>query len=283
MLSTFSSMAQTTTSCDSIELSDRTVYIIRGEHDSQIEVAKKKANGQKVDTPLYIDKVWTRGGSRWDRSRTSTIHKNDGKPIIYRQFVDKVSYHFVSSLAWNGFTAPEWRSKTRFWPSFKAELGFYGILPIGRSPWAFNAGLSLARSNFTFDKKYCMLRDHEGKTTLLEEPTGVGYAWSMLDILTLELPVGLSLSWGETNAWSSLSVVPKIVCLQKSRTLSLDERVSTLVDKDLNVRPFGLDLRAEIGYSFIGIFGRISMLSTIPAELAEVGTRDYSVGVVFRL
>lgn len=108
------------------------------------------------------------------------------------------------------------------------------------------------------------------------------YSWTQLGILTIEMPVGLSLSWGETNAWSSLSIVPKFVCLQNSRTRSLDERVNTLVDNDLNVRPFGLDLRGEIGYGFFGLFGQISLLSTMPSAQAEVNTRDYSIGIVGR-
>ena len=115
-----------------------------------------------------------------------------------------------------------------------------------------------------------------------DRPKDVGYAQTQLDLLSIEMPIGLSLSWGETNAWSSLSIVPKFVCLQKSRTRSLDERVNTLVDDDLNVRPFGLDLRGEIGYGFLGLFGRVSLLSTIPSAQAEVNTRDYSVGVVAR-
>ncbi len=127
-----------------------------------------------------------------------------------------------------------------------------------------------------------MQRDDEDQTILKQESTDVGYARTQLDLLTIEMPVGLSLSWGETNAWSSLSIVPKFVCLQKSRTRSLDERVNTLVDNDLNVRPFGLDLRGEIGYSFFGLFGQIGLLSTMPSAQAEVNTRDCSIGIVMR-
>ena len=71
----------------------------------------------------------------------------------------------------------------------------------------------------------------------------------------------------------------RFVCLQKSRTRSLDERVNTLLDDDLNVRPFGLDLRGEIGYGFFGLFGQVSLLSTMPSAQAEVNTRDYSIGI----
>lgn len=193
-----------------------------------------------------------------------------------------VSYHVVGSFGWNLFTAPEWVGKQRFWASIRSEFGVYGILQIGRSPWAFNVGTSLVGRSFAFDKKYAMQRDDEGLTILKQEPTDVGYSRTQLDILTIEMPVGLSLSWGETNAWSSLAVVPKFVCLQKSTTRSLDERVNTLVDNDLNVRPFGVDLRGEIGYGFFGLFGQISLLSTMPSAQAEVNTRDYSIGVVAR-
>ena len=54
------------------------------------------------------------------------------------------------------------------------------------------------------------------------------------------------------------------------------------MDNDLNVRPFGLDLRGEIGYGYFGLFGRVSLFSTIPSSLADVNTRDYSVGIVAR-
>ena len=193
-----------------------------------------------------------------------------------------VSYHVVGSFGWNLFTAPEWVGKQRFWASIRSEFGVYGILQIWRSPWAFNVGTSLVGRSFAFDKKYAMQRDDEGLTVLKQESTDVGYSRTQLDILTIEMPVGLSLSWGETNAWSSLAVVPKFVCLQNSRTRSLDERVNTLVDNDLNVRPFGVDLRGEIGYGFFGLFGQISLLSTMPSAQAEVNTRDYSIGVVAR-
>lgn len=284
LLSTLGATGQAKTSCDTIQLADRTVYVMRGEKDSQIEVASRLPGGQEKEVPLYIDKVWTRGGRQtaWNRSRISTVHKQDGQPIIYKTLMGDVSYHLVASFGWNLFTAPEWSGKQRFWCSTRGEFGVYGILQIGRSPWAFNVGTSLVGRNFAFDKKYAMQRDDEDQTILKQDPTDVGYARTQLDILTLEMPVGLSLSWGETNAWSSFSVVPKIVCLQKSRTRSLDERVSTLVDDDLNVRPFGLDLRGEIGYSFFGLFGQIGLLSTMPSAQAEVNTRDYSIGIVMR-
>ena len=284
LLSTLGVAGQARTSCDTIQLADRTVYVMRGEKDSQIEVASRLPGGQEKEVPLYIDKVWTRGGRQtaWNRSRISTVHKQDGRPIIYKTLIGDFSYHFVASFGWNLFTAPEWSGKQRFWCSTRGEFGVYGILQIGRSPWAFNVGTSLVGRNFAFDKKYAMQRDDEDQTILKQDPTDVGYARTQLDILTLEMPVGLSLSWGETNAWSSFSVVPKIVCLQKSRTRSLDERVSTLVDDDLNVRPFGLDLRGEIGYSFFGLFGQIGLLSTMPSAQAEVNTRDYSIGIVMR-
>lgn len=284
LLSTLGVAGQTRTSCDTIQLADRTVYVMRGDKDSQIEVASRLHGGQEKEVPLYIDKVWTRGGRQtaWNRSRISTVHKQDGRPIIYKTLIGDFFYHFVASFGWNLFTAPEWSGKQRFWCSTRGEFGVYGILQIGRSPWAFNVGTSLVGRNFAFDKKYAMQRDDEDQTILKQDPTDVGYARTQLDILTLEMPVGLSLSWGETNAWSSFSVVPKIVCLQKSRTRSLDERVSTLVDDDLNVRPFGLDLRGEIGYSFFGLFGQIGLLSTMPSAQAEVNTRDYSIGIVMR-
>ena len=284
LLSTLGAAGQTGTSCDTIQLADRTVYVMRGEKDTQIEVEHRLPKGQKQEVPLYIDRVWTRGGRQtaWNRSRISTVHKQDGQPIIYKTLMGDVSYHFVCSFGWNLFTAPAWSGKQRFWGSTRGELGVYGILQIGRSPWAFNVGTSLVGSSFAFDKKYAMQRDDEGQTILKQEPKDVGYAQTQLDLLSIEMPIGLSLSWGETNAWSSLSIVPKFVCLQKSRTRSLDERVNTLVDDDLNVRPFGLDLRGEIGYGFLGLFGRVSLLSTIPSARAEVNTRDYSVGVVAR-
>ena len=283
LLSTLGAAGQTGTSCDTIQLADRTVYVMRGEKDSQIEVTRRHPEGQE-QVPLYIDKVWTRGGRQaaWNRSRVSAVHKQDGRPIIYKTLMGDVSYHVVGSFGWNLFTAPQWVGKQRFWGSIRSEFGVYGILQIGSSPWAFNVGTSLVGRSFSFDKKYAMRRDGDGQTILQQEPTDVGYAWTQLDILSIEMPVGLSLSWGETNAWSSLAVVPKIVCLQKSRTLSLDERVSTLVDDDLNVRPFGVDLRGEIGYGFFGLFGQISLLSTMPSTQAEVNTRDYSIGIVAR-
>ena len=286
LLTTLSATGQTETSCDTIQLADRTVYVMRGEKDSQIEVEHRLPKGQKQEVPLYIDRVWTRGGRQtaWNRSRISTVHKQDGQPIIYKTLMGDVSYHFVGAFGWNLFTAPAWSGKQRFWGSTRGEFGVYGILQIGRSPWAFNVGTSLVGSSFAFDKKYAMQRDDddEWQTILKQEPKEVGYAQTQLDLLSIEMPIGLSLSWGETNAWSSLSIVPKFVCLQKSRTRSLDERVNTLVDDDLNVRPFGLDLRGEIGYGFFGLFGRVSLLSTIPSAQAEVNTRDYSVGVVAR-
>ena len=284
LLSTLGATGQAKTSCDTIQLADRTVYVMRGEKDSQIEVASRLPGGQEKEVPLYIDKVWTRGGRQapWNRSRISTVHKQDGRPIIYKTLIGDFFYHFVASFGWNLFTAPEWSGKQRFWCSTRGEFGVYGILQIGRSPWAFNVGTSLVGRNFAFDKKYAMQRDDEDQTILKQDPTDVGYARTQLDILTLEMPVGLSLSWGETNAWSSFSIVPKIVCLQKSRTRSLDERVSTLVDDDLNVRPFGLDLRGEIGYSFFGLFGQIGLLSTMRSAQSEVNTRDYSIGIVMR-
>ena len=284
LLSTLGAAGQTGISCDTIQLADRTVYVMRGEKDTQIEVASRLPEGQEQEVPLYIDQVWTRGGRQaaWNRSRVSAVHKQDGRPVIYKTLMGDVSYHFVGSFGWNLFTAPEWSGKQRFWCSIRGEFGVYGIFQIGRSPWAFNVGTSLVDSRFAFDKKYAMQRDDEGQTILKQEPTEVGYAQTQLDIFSIEMPVGLSLSWGETNAWSSLSIVPKFVYLQKSRTRSLDERINTLVDNDLNVRPFGLDLRGEIGYSFLGLFGRISLLSTMPSARAEVNTRDYSVGVVAR-
>ncbi len=284
LLSTLGATGQAKTSCDTIQLADRTVYVMRGDKDSQIEVASRLPGGQEKEVPLYIDKVWTRGGRQtaWNRSRISTVHKQDGRPIIYKTLIGDFFYHFVASFGWNLFTAPEWSGKQRFWCSTRGEFGVYGILQIGRSPWAFNVGTSLVGRNFAFDKKYAMQRDDEDQTILKQDPTDVGYARTQLDILTLEMPVGLSLSWGETNAWSSFSIVPKIVCLQKSRTRSLDERVSTLVDDDLNVRPFGLDLRGEIGYSFFGLFGQIGLLSTMRSAQSEVNTRDYSIGIVMR-
>lgn len=284
LLSTLGVAGQTRTACDTIQLADRMVYVMRGDKDSQIEVASRLPGGQEKEVPLYIDKVWTRGGRQtaWHRSRISTVHKQDGRPIIYKTLIGDFSYHFVTSFGWNLFTAPEWSGKQRFWCSTRGEFGFYGILQIGRSPWAFNVGTSLVGRNFAFDKKYAMQRDHEDQTILKQESTDVGYARTQLDLLTIEMPVGLSLSWGETNAWSSLSIVPKFVCLQKSRTRSLDERVNTLVDDDLNVRPFGLDLRGEIGYGFFGLFGQIGLLSTMPSAQAEVNTRDYSIGIVMR-
>ena len=286
LLTTLSATGQTVTSCDTIQLADRTVYVMRGEKDSQIEVEHRLPKGQQQEVPLYIDKVWTRGGRQtaWNRSRISTVHKQDGQPIIYKTLMGDVSYHFVGAFGWNLFTAPAWSGKQRFWGPTRGEFGVYGILQIGRSPWAFNVGTSLVGSSFAFDKKYAMQRDDddEWQTILKQEPKEVGYAQTQLDLLSIEMPIGLSLSWGETNAWSSLSIVPKFVCLQKSRTRSLDERVNTLVDDDLNVRPFGLDLRGEIGYGFFGLFGRVSLLSTIPSAQAEVNTRDYSVGVVAR-
>ena len=284
LLSTLGAAGQTRTACDTIQLADRMVYVMRGDKDSQIEVASRLPGGQEKEVPLYIDKVWTRGGRQtaWHRSRISTVHKQDGRPIIYKTLIGDFSYHFVTSFGWNLFTAPEWSGKQRFWGSTRGEFGVYGILQIGRSPWAFNVGTSLVGRNFAFDKKYAMQRDHEDQTILKQESTDVGYARTQLDILTIEMPVGLSLSWGETNAWSSLSIVPKFVCLQKSRTRSLDERVNTLVDDDLNVRPFGLDLRGEIGYGFFGLFGQVSLLSTMPSAQAEVNTRDYSIGIVAR-
>lgn len=283
LLSTLGAAGQTGTSRDTIQLADRTVYVMRGEKDTQIEVTSRHPEGQE-QVPLYIDKVWTRGGRQtaWNRSRISTVHKQDGQPIIYKTLMGDVSYHFVGAFGWNLFTAPAWSGKQRFWGSTRGELGVYGILQIGRSPWAFNVGTSLVGSSFAFDKKYAMQRDDEGQTILKQEPKDVGYAQTQLDLLSIEMPIGLSLSWGETNAWSSLSIVPKFVCLQNSRTRSLDERVNTLVDDDLNVRPFGLDLRGEIGYGFLGLFGRVSLLSTMPSAQAEVSTRDYSVGVVAR-
>ncbi len=284
LLSTLGAAGQTGTSCDTIQLADRTVYVMRGEKDTQIEVASRLPKGQEQNVPLYIDRVWTRGGrqSAWNRSRVSTVHKQDGRPVIYKTLMGDVSYHFVASFGWNLFTAPEWVGKQRFWSSARYEFGVYGILQLGRSPWAFNVGTSFVRSIFAFDKKYALQRDDEGLTIFKPEPTGVGYARTQLDIFSIEMPVGLSLSWGETNAWSSLAVVPKFVCLQKSTTRSLDERVNTLVDNDLNVRPFGVDLRGEIGYGFFGLFGQISLLSTMPSAQAEVNTRDYSIGVVAR-
>ncbi len=284
LLSTLGAAGQTGTSCDTIQLADRTVYVMRGEKDTQIEVASRLPKGQEQNVPLYIDRVWTRGGrqSAWNRSRVSAVHKQDGRPVIYKTLMGDVSYHFVASFGWNLFTAPEWVGKQRFWSSARYEFGVYGILQLGRSPWAFNVGTSFVRSIFAFDKKYALQRDDEGLTIFKPEPTGVGYARTQLDIFSIEMPVGLSLSWGETNAWSSLAVVPKFVCLQKSTTRSLDERVNTLVDNDLNVRPFGVDLRGEIGYGFFGLFGQISLLSTMPSAQAEVNTRDYSIGVVAR-
>lgn len=284
LLSTLGVAGQAKTSCDTIQLADRTVYVMRGDKDSQIEVASRLPGGQEKEVPLYIDKVWTRGGRQapWNRSRISTVHKQDGQPIIYKTLMGDVSYHLVASFGWNLFTAPEWSGKQRFWGSTRGEFGVYGILQIGRSPWAFNLGTSLVARNFAFDKKYAMQRDDEGLTVLKQESTDMVYSWTQLGILTIEMPVGLSLSWGETNAWSSLSIVPKFVCLQNSRTRSLDERVNTLVDNDLNVRPFGLDLRGEIGYGFFGLFGQISLLSTMPSAQAEVNTRDYSIGIVAR-
>ena len=284
LLSTLGATGQAKTSCDTIQLADRTVYVMRGEKDTQIEVASRLPEGQEKEVPLYIDKVWTRGGRQtaWNRSRISTIHKQDGRPIIYKTLMGDVSYHFVASFGWNLFTAPEWVGKQRFWGSTRGEFGIYGILQIGRSPWAFNIGTSLVGRSFSFDKKYAMQRDDEGLTVLKQESTDMVYSWTQLGILTIEMPVGLSLSWGETNAWSSLSIVPKFVCLQNSRTRSLDERVNTLVDNDLNVRPFGLDLRGEIGYGFFGLFGQIGLLSTMPSAQAEVNTRDYSIGIVGR-
>lgn len=284
LLSTLGAAGQTGTSCDTIQLADRTVYVMRGEKDTQIEVASRLPKGQEQNVPLYIDRVWTRGGrqSAWNRSRVSAVHKQDGRPVIYKTLMGDVSYHFVASFGWNLFTAPEWVGKQRFWSSARYEFGVYGILQLGRSPWAFNVGTSFVRSIFAFDKKYALQRDDEGLTIFKPEPTGVGYARTQLDIFSIEMPVGLSLSWGETNAWSSLAVVPKFVCLQKSTTRSLDERVNTLVDNDLNVRPFGVDLRGEIGYGFFGLFGQISLLSTMPSAQAEVSTRDYSIGIVGR-
>ena len=284
LLSTLGAAGQTGTSCDTIQLADRTVYVMRGEKDTQIEVASRLPKGQEQNVPLYIDRVWTRGGrqSAWNRSRVSAVHKQDGRPVIYKTLMGDVSYHFVASFGWNLFTAPEWVGKQRFWSSARYEFGVYGILQLGRSPWAFNVGTSFVRSIFAFDKKYALQRDDEGLTIFKPEPTGVGYARTQLDIFSIEMPVGLSLSWGETNAWSSLAVVPKFVCLQKSTTRSLDERVNTLVDNDLNVRPFGVDLRGEIGYGFFGLFGQISLLSTMPSAQAEVSTRDYSIGIVAR-
>ncbi|WP_308555103.1 outer membrane beta-barrel protein [uncultured Porphyromonas sp.] len=283
LLSTLGAAGQTGTSCDTIQLADRTVYVMRGEKDTQIEVASRHPEGQE-QVPLYIDQVWTRGGRQtaWNRSRVSAVHKQDGRPVIYKTLMGDVSYHFVGSFGWNLFTAPEWVGKQRFWSSARYEFGVYGILQLGRSPWAFNVGTSFVRSIFAFDKKYALQRDDEGLTIFKPEPTGVGYARTQLDIFSIEMPVGLSLSWGETNAWSSLAVVPKFVCLQKSTTRSLDERVNTLVDNDLNVRPFGVDLRGEIGYGFFGLFGQISLLSTMPSAQAEVSTRDYSIGIVAR-
>ena len=284
LLSTLGATGQAKTSCDTIQLADRTVYVMRGEKDSQIEVASRLPGGQEKEVPLYIDKVWTRGGRQapWNRSRISTVHKQDGQPIIYKTLMGDVSYHLVASFGWNLFTAPEWSGKQRFWGSTRGEFGVYGILQIGRSPWAFKVGNSLVARNFSFYKKYAMQRDDEGLTVLKQESTDMVYSWTQLGILTIEMPVGLSLSWGETNAWSSLSIVPKFVCLQNSRTRSLDERVNTLVDNDLNVRPFGLDLRGEIGYGFFGLFGQIGLLSTMPSAQAEVNTRDYSIGIVGR-
>ena len=284
LLTTLGATGQTVTSCDTIQFADRTVYVMRGEKDSQIEVEHRLPKGQAQEVPLYIDRVWTRGGRQaaWNRSRVSTVHKQDGRPVIYKTLMGDVSYHFVASFGWNLFTAPEWVGKQRFWSSARYEFGVYGILQLGRSPWAFNVGTSFVRSIFAFDKKYALQRDDEGLTIFKPEPTGVGYARTQLDIFSIEMPVGLSLSWGETNAWSSLAVVPKFVCLQKSTTRSLDERVNTLVDNDLNVRPFGVDLRGEIGYGFFGLFGQISLLSTMPSAQAEVNTRDYSIGVVAR-
>ena len=284
LLSTLGAAGQTGTSCDTIQLADRTVYVMRGEKDTQIEVASRLPKGQEQNVPLYIDRVWTRGGRQaaWNRSRVSAVHKQDGRPVIYKTLMGDVSYHFVASFGWNLFTAPEWVGKQRFWSSAHYEFGVYGILQLGRSPWAFNVGTSFVRSIFAFDKKYALQRDDEGLTIFKPEPTGVGYARTQLDIFSIEMPVGLSLSWGETNAWSSLAVVPKFVCLQKSTTRSLDERVNTLVDNDLNVRPFGVDLRGEIGYGFFGLFGQISLLSTMPSAQAEVSTRDYSIGIVGR-
>ncbi len=284
LLSTLGAAGQTGTSCDTIQLADRTVYVMRGEKDTQIEVASRLPKGQEQNVPLYIDRVWTRGGRQaaWNRSRVSAVHKQDGRPVIYKTLMGDVSYHFVASFGWNLFTAPEWVGKQRFWSSAHYEFGVYGILQLGRSPWAFNVGTSFVRSIFAFDKKYALQRDDEGLTIFKPEPTGVGYARTQLDIFSIEMPVGLSLSWGETNAWSSLAVVPKFVCLQKSTTRSLDERVNTLVDNDLNVRPFGVDLRGEIGYGFFGLFGQISLLSTMPSAQAEVSTRDCSIGIVGR-
>ena len=280
-------LGQKTIPCDTIELSDLTIYVTRGAKDSYLQVFKRQSDGQQIEAPLYVDRVWTRGVDglgNWQRVRS--ISTQDDKVSkakrVSRTIVGDLSHSFVCSFGFDAFTAPEWSDKIHFWGSTSYSLGYQAIFPIGRTPWALNTGLSLTGSSFSLGKHYMMQRNLSGHTVLQTDPSGMGYAQSRLDLIYLEMPIGLSLSWGETNLWSSLFVVPKILCLQKSRTCSLDERVHTLVSDDLNVRPYSVDLRAEIGYSLLGLFGRISLLNTIPPALAEVSTRDYTLGLVFR-
>ena len=48
LLSTLGATGQTVATCDTIDLADRTVYVMRGEKDSQIEVAHRLPEGQEL-------------------------------------------------------------------------------------------------------------------------------------------------------------------------------------------------------------------------------------------
>jgi len=138
---------------------------------------------------------------------------------------------------------------------------FDGALRLSRN-FGLTAGLGFGYNSFRIDGNRAFVEGADGITSIVDAPEDVTYTKSRLRYYHFRLPV--SLEFQQKFGWRGplfFSVGAELEARMGTKSKAKIDGSKKTMSKDLNVRPLGVNLLVQAGYSNWGFYCRYSMLS----------------------
>lgn len=245
----------------------RKFVIKESDEHIRVKIYERSLKGDTIENDQIFEGVYKDGRSTEKRislslpfiakekkSRGSFNRHVSGMYVGYRQLADGVNFSktddvdLVSSKSW------EWGINL-----------FEGGIRLSRH-WGLTCGLGFGYTSFRLDGNYGF-EEKNGITAIYPAPDNEVYRRSRLRYYHSRLPV--SLEWQKKFGYKG----PIFFALGAEIENRLWVRSKTIVDndkktlnKDLNVRPLGINLLAQAGYNRWGLYGRLATASLFEKE-----------------
>lgn len=263
ILASMAGMAQETSTRDTVFYAGNRKYVINETEDNiRVRIYEESSKGDTIENDQIFEGIYKDGRSTERRiSLTIPFLKKEkghrryfdkhvaGIYVGYSQFADGVNFSkaddvdLVASKSW------EWGINL-----------FEGAIRLSRD-WGLTSGLGFGYNSFRLDGNYGF-EEREGVTNIYPSPDGIDYRRSRLRYYHLRLP--LSFEWQKKinhkgPLFFSLGAEIETRFWVRSKAI-IDDDKQTL-SKDLNVRPLGINLLAQAGYSDWGFYCRYATAS----------------------